>query len=206
LGRTMLLIVARWFMLGARETIDNFLQVRAAWRGIIPYFLVWIFMWWVTREFSSMKDAREWSRWLMNDLPFDGVPPRPYISDRGAPTCVYDNDVSLSNSEPTELIFLQSCRLILIWFRCPRWSRGRIGSKLWITLKSHEPSWPALAHSLHRPILPAVLPWPTKGRSRETIGPRPFAGPSSLPVDPGISVPHIGFLSRLASSPPHTSR
>jgi hypothetical protein len=25
LGRTMLLIVARWFVLGARETIDNFL-------------------------------------------------------------------------------------------------------------------------------------------------------------------------------------
>jgi hypothetical protein len=95
-------------MLGARETIDNFLQVRAAWRGIIPYFLVWIFMWWVTREFSSMKDAREWIRWLMNDLPFDGVP-LGLISDRGAPTCVYDNDVSLSNSEPTELIFLQSC-------------------------------------------------------------------------------------------------
>jgi hypothetical protein len=38
------------------------------------YFLVWIFMWWVTEGFSSMKDAREWSRWLMNDLPFDGVP------------------------------------------------------------------------------------------------------------------------------------
>jgi hypothetical protein len=45
---------------------------------------VWIFMWWVTGEFSCMKDAREWIRWLMNDLPFDGVPPRPYIFDRGA--------------------------------------------------------------------------------------------------------------------------
>ena len=63
--------------------------------------------------FSSMKDAREWSRWLMNDSPFDGVPPRPYISDRGALTCVYDNDACLSNSEPTDLIFLQSRRLIL---------------------------------------------------------------------------------------------
>jgi hypothetical protein len=30
LGRTVLLAVARWFVLGARETIDNFLQVRAA--------------------------------------------------------------------------------------------------------------------------------------------------------------------------------
>ena len=34
------------------------------------YFLVWIFMWWVTGGFSSMKDAREWSRWLMRDLSF----------------------------------------------------------------------------------------------------------------------------------------
>jgi hypothetical protein len=39
---------------------------------------------WVTGGFSSMKDAREWSRWLMSDLPFDEVPPRPYIIDRGA--------------------------------------------------------------------------------------------------------------------------
>jgi hypothetical protein len=74
LGRTMLLIVARWFVLGTRETIDNFLQVRASWRGVIPYFLVWIFMWWVTGGFSSMKDAREQNRWLMNDHSFDGVP------------------------------------------------------------------------------------------------------------------------------------
>jgi hypothetical protein len=93
--------------------MDNFLQVRAAWRGVTPYFLVWIFMWWVTGEFSSMENAREPSGWLMNDLVFDGVPPKPYISDRGALTCVYDNDVCPSNSEPTELIFLQSCRLIL---------------------------------------------------------------------------------------------
>jgi hypothetical protein len=36
------------------------------------------------RGFSSMRDARELSRWLMSDLFFDGVPPRPYILDRGA--------------------------------------------------------------------------------------------------------------------------
>jgi hypothetical protein len=30
-----------------------------------------------------MKDARERSRWLMSDLSFDGVPPSPYILDRG---------------------------------------------------------------------------------------------------------------------------
>jgi hypothetical protein len=42
----------------------------------------------------------------MNDPPNDGAPPRPYIFDRGGITCMYDNDVFLSNSEPTELIFL----------------------------------------------------------------------------------------------------
>jgi hypothetical protein len=31
-----------------------------------------------------MKDARELSRWLISGLSFDGVPPRPYIPDRGA--------------------------------------------------------------------------------------------------------------------------
>jgi hypothetical protein len=36
------------------------------------------------RGFSSIEDARKWSRWLMNDLSFEGVPPRPYILDRGA--------------------------------------------------------------------------------------------------------------------------
>jgi hypothetical protein len=30
LGRTVLPTVDRWFVLGARETIDNFIQVRAA--------------------------------------------------------------------------------------------------------------------------------------------------------------------------------
>jgi hypothetical protein len=42
LGRTVLLIVARWFVLGARERERErcvFLQVRAALRGVIPYFL-----------------------------------------------------------------------------------------------------------------------------------------------------------------------
>jgi hypothetical protein len=31
-----------------------------------------------------MMDAREWNRLLMSELTFDGVPPRPYILDRGA--------------------------------------------------------------------------------------------------------------------------
>jgi hypothetical protein len=64
--------------------MDNFIQVRAAWRGVTPYFLVWIFMWWDYRGSSSSKDAREWNRWLMIELSFDGVPPRPYILGRGA--------------------------------------------------------------------------------------------------------------------------
>jgi hypothetical protein len=55
LGRTVLLTVTQCFVRDARETTGNFLQVRAAWRGVIPYFLVWIFMWYVTREFSSME-------------------------------------------------------------------------------------------------------------------------------------------------------
>ena len=51
LGRTVSLIVAQWFVPGARERerekereTDNFLQVWAALRGIIPYFLGWLCM------------------------------------------------------------------------------------------------------------------------------------------------------------------
>jgi hypothetical protein len=55
LGRTVLSNVAQWFVQDAREMTGNFLQVRAAWRGVIPYFLVWIFMWWVTSEVSLME-------------------------------------------------------------------------------------------------------------------------------------------------------
>jgi hypothetical protein len=72
LGRTVLLNVTQWFMRDARETVDSFLQVRAALRCVTPYFLVWIFMWWVSREFSSMEKANELSRRLMNDLAMMG--------------------------------------------------------------------------------------------------------------------------------------
>jgi hypothetical protein len=41
-------------------------------------------MWWVTGEFSGMRDTRELSRRLMSELLFEGVPLRPYILDRGA--------------------------------------------------------------------------------------------------------------------------
>jgi hypothetical protein len=55
LGRTVLLTVIQWFVRDAREMTGNFLQVWAAWRGTIPYFMVWIFMWWVTRGVSRME-------------------------------------------------------------------------------------------------------------------------------------------------------
>jgi hypothetical protein len=42
------------------------------------------FMWWVTKEFSNMKDARKLSRGLMSELLFEGGVPRPYILDHGA--------------------------------------------------------------------------------------------------------------------------
>jgi hypothetical protein len=41
-------------------------------------------MWRVTGEFSRTRNARELSKWLMSEMLFDGVPPRPYILDRGA--------------------------------------------------------------------------------------------------------------------------
>jgi hypothetical protein len=56
LGRTVLLIVARWFVQDARETIDNFLQVWAAWRGIIPYFLL-------LRSPRLARPSSRWGRW-----------------------------------------------------------------------------------------------------------------------------------------------
>jgi hypothetical protein len=74
LGRMVLLTVTQWFVQDARETVDSLLQVRAALRCVTPYFLVWIFMWWVTREFSCMEKANELSRCLMNDLEMMGDP------------------------------------------------------------------------------------------------------------------------------------
>ena len=38
-SRTVLQIVARWFVLGAREIVDNDVQVRAALRCVTPYVL-----------------------------------------------------------------------------------------------------------------------------------------------------------------------
>jgi hypothetical protein len=45
LGRSVLLIVAQWSVLGSQEReTGGFLQVRAALRGVIPYFLGWVYM------------------------------------------------------------------------------------------------------------------------------------------------------------------
>jgi hypothetical protein len=74
LGKTVLLNVTQWFVQDARETVDSFIQVRAALRCVTPYLLVWIFIWWVTREFSSMEKANELSTRLMNDLEMMGYP------------------------------------------------------------------------------------------------------------------------------------
>jgi hypothetical protein len=38
-SRTVLLTVAQWFVLGAREIVDNDVQVRAALRCVTPYVL-----------------------------------------------------------------------------------------------------------------------------------------------------------------------
>jgi hypothetical protein len=42
-SRTALPTVAQWFVLDAREKVDDFAQVRAALRRVTPYILVWIF-------------------------------------------------------------------------------------------------------------------------------------------------------------------
>jgi hypothetical protein len=149
-------------------------------------------MWWVTGGFSSMKDARERSRWLMNDLSFDRVPLEPYISDRGAFTYAYDNVACLSNSESTELIFLQSCRLILTQFRCPGWSRRRIGSELRIKLKTPRTALArACSFLVSSYSAGSFSPWPTKGWPCKIVSPKPFARPSNLLVDlEDICPPH----------------
>jgi hypothetical protein len=44
LGRTMLRIVTRWFMLGNERERSGFQQVWAALKSVIPYFLGWLSM------------------------------------------------------------------------------------------------------------------------------------------------------------------
>jgi hypothetical protein len=43
------------------------------------------FLWWVTRRFSSVWKRKEPGGWLSNEVDvFEGMPPKPYILDRGA--------------------------------------------------------------------------------------------------------------------------
>jgi hypothetical protein len=63
---------------------------------------------------------------------------------------------------------------------------------LWIMLKPNEPSGLESIQSCVNPFRTLFLPWPTKGWPCEIMGPKPFAGPSNLLVDPGdICPPHL---------------
>jgi hypothetical protein len=145
-------------------------------------------MWWVTGEFSSTRDARELSRWLMSELCSRGCPLGVIYSIVGHYMRI-DNNVRLSNSEPTELIFLLFCRLIIIQLRRLRPQRGRNGSLLWIMLEFIGPPGLELIQSCADPFCLTFLPRPTKGWPCETTGPRLFARSSSLLVDPGDICP-----------------
>jgi hypothetical protein len=59
--------VARWFVRGAREIVDNDVQVRAALRCVTPYVLARVLYAMVTREFSSAGKHRERGGWLSNE-------------------------------------------------------------------------------------------------------------------------------------------
>jgi hypothetical protein len=41
-------------------------------------------MWWVTRGFSSTESTENWVDGKVLSICSEGVPPRPYIFDRGA--------------------------------------------------------------------------------------------------------------------------
>jgi hypothetical protein len=56
----------------------------------------------------------------------EGVPPRPYISDREA----IHVDMHLKGSEPFLSIFLRFCRLILAWLCRSGLQRGKVGSSV----------------------------------------------------------------------------
>jgi hypothetical protein len=76
---------------------DNFLQVRAALRGVIPYFLGWVYMCSVLQVVSP-----EWRR--ANEIKMMGSPWALYTRPWGTPY-VHGDDVPpvylLTNSEPT---------------------------------------------------------------------------------------------------------
>jgi hypothetical protein len=97
-------------------------------------------MWWITRRLSSVEGVREPGGWLSSEMLSKGVPPRPYILDRGAlhvdmiTMCaeVIVNRLSLSS--------YNSADLSLIQFRCMRALHGKVGSLLQSLLKFIGPS------------------------------------------------------------------
>jgi hypothetical protein len=97
--------------------------------------------------------------------------------------------VLLSNSEPTELISLLSCRLILVQFRRLRALRGKIGSKLWITFKSTRAAWARVDPILRRSILPVIPPLAHEGVALRNNGPGVFREAFQPSSGPG------GYLS-----------
>jgi hypothetical protein len=104
-------------------------------------------------------------------------------------TCGYDNYVLLSNSEPTELISLLSCRLILVQFRRLGALHGKIGSKLWITFKSTQAAWARVDPILRRSILPVIPPLAHEGVALQNNGPGVFREAFQPSSGPG------GYLS-----------
>jgi hypothetical protein len=113
--------------------------------------------------------------------------------------------VHLSNSELIELISLLSCRLILVQFRRLRALHGRIGLELRISFKSIGSPGLELIQSCVDPFCQTSLPWSTKGWPCEIMGPRPFARPSCLLVDPGdICPPHNPPWSMYIWLPPRS--
>jgi hypothetical protein len=68
----------------AREAVDSFIQVRAAWRCVIPYVLMRVLYVVGYKEALWCWKRRGPGGWLSSDVSlFERVPPRPYILDRG---------------------------------------------------------------------------------------------------------------------------
>jgi hypothetical protein len=79
LGRTVSRIVTRWFTLGherERET-NEFQQVWAALRSVIPYFLEWLCMWVILQVVST-------ELWDANEMIMAGSPLALYTRPWGA--------------------------------------------------------------------------------------------------------------------------
>jgi hypothetical protein len=172
-------------MVRARCTRNNgqCLQVRAAWKCVIPYVLVSI-LWVMGYKVALIKS---WGGWQSNGIDrSEGVPPRPYIFDREA---IHVN-MHLKDSEPFLSVFLGFCRLILAWLRRTGLQRGKVGSSVAVvcsTLWGHP--------GLHQPGLMSICfsgrsspgPWRSDLTIYWALG--PFVRSFILPVDLGDICP-----------------